>query len=141
MRGQTRKGSRRAQRVRNTPESGSRRDAQPLPSRAMCCHFGNSTNSDGDQPPKGETLTSLAATRAAHSGIQRVGLMPMKFARCASIRAEVRPEHNPVPRIISSSLASCFEHCRLKRLARARASPGYKLERRVVLLACVECSR
>jgi hypothetical protein len=49
MRGQTRKGSRRAQRVRNTPESGSRRDAQPLPSRAMCCHFGNSANCDGDQ--------------------------------------------------------------------------------------------
>ena len=113
----------------------------------MCCHFGNSANCDGDQkiyrlwPLKGETLTSWAASRAAHSGIQRVGLMPMKLARYASIRAEVRPEHNPVPRTISSSLASCFEHGRLKRLARARASPGYKLERRVVLLTCVEGGR
>ena len=56
----------------------------------------------------------------------------------ASMRAEVRPEHNHVPRTTSLSLACCFEHGRFKRLAGARASPGYKLERRVVLLTCVE---
>jgi hypothetical protein len=39
---------------------------------------------------------------------------------------------------ITSSLARCFEHGRFKRLARARAGPGHKLERRVVALACVE---
>jgi len=74
-------------------------------------------------------------------GIQSVCLMPMKLARGASTRAEVRPEHNHVPRTTSSSLACRFEHGRFKRLAGARASPGYKLERRVVLLTCVECSR
>jgi hypothetical protein len=78
---------------------------------------------------------------AAHYGVQCNGLMPMKLARCASIRANGRPEHNPVPRTTSSSLASCFEHCRFKRLTRARAGPGYKLERRVVSLAHVEGSR
>jgi hypothetical protein len=79
-------------------------------------------------------------------GIQSVCLMPMKLARGASMRAEVRPEHkrpehNHVPRTTSSSLACRFEHGRFKRLAGARASPGYKLERRVVLLTCVEGSR
>jgi hypothetical protein len=66
-----------------------------------------------------------------------------------SIRAEV-PEDTSQrgaslkyrgPRTNSSSLAGCFEHGCFKRLARARAGPGYKLERRVVLLACVEGSR
>jgi hypothetical protein len=66
--------------------------------------------------------------------------MPMNLARGASMRAEVRPEHNHVPRTTSSSHACCFEHGRFKRLAGARASPGYKLERRVVLLTCVEGS-
>jgi PhoD-like phosphatase len=41
---------------------------------------------------------------------------------------------------ISSSLASCFEHGCFKCLTRARAGPGYKLERRVVLIACVDGS-
>ena len=37
-----------------------------------------------------------------------------------------------------SSLASCFEHSRFKRLLRSRAGPGHKLKRRVIALACLE---
>lgn len=62
------------------------------------------------------------------------------LARGASMRAEVRPEHNHVPRTTSSSHACCFEHGRFKRLARARAGPGYKLEGREISLAYVKGS-
>src|SRR4051794_12614 len=39
---------------------------------------------------------------------------------------------------MTSSLARCFEHGCFKRLARTGTGPGYKLERRVVLLTCFE---
>jgi hypothetical protein len=49
MRGQTRKGSRRAQRVRNTAEAEVGGALSHFRVGAMSCHFGNSANCDGDQ--------------------------------------------------------------------------------------------